>query len=173
MDWYVGMKILYGVLVFSWGKQQTTKQRQITTNFLLYCCARRMLITIPWLVLPYGESFVPECCTYIDIVVLWVRGNEWYPVCTGGYIVVVVPVMSALVEREWGGCRGCHLPLGSSTGRDPSQGCCTGDSKLKLAVKLWSGSIGTTQGIVSVLLPENLHTYLELSAQAWTLYKAP
>ncbi len=24
-----------------------------------------------------------------------------------------------------------------------------------------------------VLLPENLHTYFELSAQAWTLYKAP
>ncbi len=26
---------------------------------------------------------------------------------------------------------------------------------------------------VIVLLPENLHTYFELSAQAWTLYKAP
>ncbi len=25
----------------------------------------------------------------------------------------------------------------------------------------------------SVLLPENLHTYFELSAQAWNLYKAP
>ncbi len=24
-----------------------------------------------------------------------------------------------------------------------------------------------------VLLPENLHTYFEISAQAWTLYKAP
>jgi hypothetical protein len=24
-----------------------------------------------------------------------------------------------------------------------------------------------------VLLPENLHTYFELSVQAWTLYKAP
>ncbi len=24
-----------------------------------------------------------------------------------------------------------------------------------------------------VLLPENLHTYFELSGQAWTLYKAP
>jgi hypothetical protein len=24
-----------------------------------------------------------------------------------------------------------------------------------------------------VLLPENLHTYFELSAQAWILYKAP
>jgi hypothetical protein len=27
--------------------------------------------------------------------------------------------------------------------------------------------------IPCVLLPENLHTYFELSAQAWTLYKAP
>ncbi len=26
---------------------------------------------------------------------------------------------------------------------------------------------------MGVLLPENLHTYFELSAQAWTLYKAP
>jgi hypothetical protein len=27
--------------------------------------------------------------------------------------------------------------------------------------------------LMGVLLPENLHTYFELSAQAWTLYKAP
>jgi hypothetical protein len=29
------------------------------------------------------------------------------------------------------------------------------------------------QNIGVVLLPENLHTYFELSVQAWTLYKAP
>ncbi len=27
--------------------------------------------------------------------------------------------------------------------------------------------------ITFVLLPENFHTYFELSAQAWTLFKAP
>jgi hypothetical protein len=27
--------------------------------------------------------------------------------------------------------------------------------------------------MIYVLLPENLHTYFELSVQAWTLYKAP
>ncbi len=27
--------------------------------------------------------------------------------------------------------------------------------------------------LITVLLPENLHTYFELSVQAWTLYKAP
>ncbi len=31
----------------------------------------------------------------------------------------------------------------------------------------------TKQVMAVVLLPENLHTYFELSAQAWTLYKAP
>jgi hypothetical protein len=33
--------------------------------------------------------------------------------------------------------------------------------------------VALTRKTNSVLLPENLHTYFELSAQAWTLYKAP
>ncbi len=32
---------------------------------------------------------------------------------------------------------------------------------------------GSYSGSGSVLLPENLHTYFELSVQAWILYKAP
>jgi hypothetical protein len=39
--------------------------------------------------------------------------------------------------------------------------------------KFLEGYEGYLEGFISVLLPENLHTYFELSAQAWILYKAP
>jgi len=42
---------------------------------------------------------------------------------------------------------------------------------LKSFFNSWRSAMRTT--VLTVLLPENLHTYFELSAQAWTLYKGP
>ncbi len=45
-----------------------------------------------------------------------------------------------------------------------------GDIPKQLVLTLGFGGDGKSRGF---LLPENLHTYFELSAQAWILYKAP
>jgi hypothetical protein len=39
-------------------------------------------------------------------------------------------------------------------------------------IKQWCTKAVKVLMYIDVLLPENLHTYSELSAQAWTLYKA-
>jgi hypothetical protein len=46
-------------------------------------------------------------------------------------------------------------------------------SKKVLSVPAPQICIAALDSFIIVLLPENLHAYFELSAQAWILYKAP